>query len=199
MTITNIGLGSGVEPSFPADAKNDAGFIYDTTSYTGATSNGTFGIATWYMPNGGASGTSNVWPTATNQSASIQEASPFVWLQSDADCQNQLYRRNMAFVRHTSEMVMLVESNQYNWIKNTSSINPPHTLDRLASRHGNFTTALNTSGISLPLNTNRSANFAFFDGHVALFPTAPLDANYLRQSDQNSGLEFFLSNDALSQ
>ena len=188
MTITNIGLGSGVEPLYPADSRNDAGFIYAPTSAYASASTATFGIATWYMPTGGVSGNSNLWPPPA--SSSTFEAAPFVQLTSDADCQNIGYKRTIAFIRHPSEMVMMVESNQYNWIKKTST-DPPHLLDRLASRHGAFT----ADGTGLPAKTNRSSNFAFFDGHVASFPTAPFDAQYLTAFNQNSGTEFFLSND----
>jgi prepilin-type N-terminal cleavage/methylation domain-containing protein/prepilin-type processing-associated H-X9-DG protein len=187
-TLTNIGSASE-EPAFPADGRNDAGYISNT--YISSTTQ-SLGIATWYMLNGGNSGASNDWPSQST--ANALEASPFVCLTGDADCTNVLYRRNLAFVRHASELVMIVESNQTNWIKKTSTT-PPHLLDRLASRHGIFT----SDGTTLPVNTNRSGNFAFFDGHVATLPTAPFDANYLTAFNQNSGTEFFLSNDALSQ
>ena len=162
LQITLGGIGtSGEEPMYPTDARNDAGYIANTVKnpVTGLVD---FGVSCWYVPCGGGTGASNQYPTPTG----VSRATPFPWLESDADVQNILYSRTMSMIQHSAQQVMLVEANQYNWVKKGTA---PHYLNRLAARHG----ARTLDG------TNAQDNFAFFDGHVASYPTQPLDSNYL--------------------
>ena len=154
--------GAGEEPLCPTDARNNAGFV-DNLALDPITGVLDFGIAAWYLPVCGGTGASNQYPTPTT---SVSRVTPFVWLESDADVANPLYHRSLSQVYKGAEMVMLVEANQYNWIKKGTA---PHYLNRLAARHGKQTTD----------GTNAFTNFAFFDGHVAPYATQPLDANYL--------------------
>jgi prepilin-type N-terminal cleavage/methylation domain-containing protein/prepilin-type processing-associated H-X9-DG protein len=179
---SDIGINPGnintpsYEPAFPADKKNSAGFI-DNLETDPATGVFDFGIATWYQPVGGASGTaagltapsavvtSNMYPPQVGVAA---RATPFVWLSSDGDLQDNRLHRNQALVHKGAEVVMLVEANNYNWIKKSTSTGV-HLLNRLAARHGKPTND----------GTNAYANFAFFDGHVAPYATQPFDLNYI--------------------
>jgi len=163
LSLSAIG-GAGEEPSYPADVKNNVGYV-DPAATDPATGTLDFGIATWYVPVCGGTGTSNQYPTPTT---SVSRVTPFVWLESDADVANPLYHRTLSQIYKGSEMVMLVEANQYNWIKKSTTTGV-HLLNRLAARHGQKTND----------GTNAYANFAFFDGHVAPFATQPLDLNYL--------------------
>ena len=123
-----------------------------------------YGIATWYQPVGGATGSTNTVPFPTGTA----RVTPFIWFANDTDVQNSANRRTLSLVHKGAEMVMLVEANQYNWIKKSTATGV-HLLNRMASRHGKPTND----------GTNANANFAFFDGHVATFPTQPFDLNYL--------------------
>jgi prepilin-type N-terminal cleavage/methylation domain-containing protein/prepilin-type processing-associated H-X9-DG protein len=151
------------EPAYPTDPRNNAGFV-DNLAINPVTGVLDFGIACWYVPVCGGTGTSNAYPAAPG--TTLSRVTPFVWLESDADVQNPLYQRSLSQIYRSSEVAMLVEANQYNWIKKGTA---PHCLNRLAARHGKQTTD----------GTNAYTNLAFFDGHVAAYATQPFDANYL--------------------
>ncbi len=164
-TDTGVFLGNngGFEPLYPADRKNFAGSVDDKElDATLATPKFDYGIASWYMPVGGAGSTTNVVPYPTGTA----RVTPFLTLASDADVQNVAYRRTLSLVHKGSEQVMLVEANNQNWIKEGTA---PHLLNRLGARHGKQTTD----------GTNAYSNMAYFDGHVATVATQPLDVNYL--------------------
>ena len=73
----------------------------------------------------------------------------------------------MGLVRKASELIMLVESSNPNWYDQTGSQSTPTLyLRRLGARHGKKTAD----------GRNAFTNFAFFDGHVGLFPS--IDFNY---------------------
>ena len=154
---TDAAFVSGQVPQYPADGINNAGYMWPTT-----VTNVDFGVASWYMPNTGASATTNQYPTT----GSTLHATPFVSFNNDADLVNPLYRRTMGFIHKSSELVMLVESNQSNWISKQTA---PHYLTRLAARHNQKS----------PDGTNAWSNMAYFDGHVELIQTQPLDNNYV--------------------
>ncbi len=153
------------EPAYPADQKNNAGSI-ENSEKDPATGLFDYGIATWYMPVCGATGTTNTYPYPP--ASGTARVTPFLWLQSDADVQNSAYHRSLSLVHKGSEQVMMVEANNYNWIKEGTTTGV-HLLNRLGARHGKKTAD----------GTNAYTNMAFFDGHVATFASQPFDLNYL--------------------
>ncbi|MDB5327897.1 MAG: hypothetical protein JWM57_3466 [Phycisphaerales bacterium] len=167
------------EPLYPADAKNNAGFI-DNVALTPDTGLLDFGISTWYQPVGGSVSASSAWPPVSAVSA--QRATPFLWYSGtagDGYLADPHYSRKLSQIRRSSEVIMLAEANQPNWIKKGTA---PHLLNRLAARHGNKTGD----------KTNAYTNFAFFDGHVAAYETLPFDTAYV--DGFNNGTVFFFNN-----
>jgi prepilin-type processing-associated H-X9-DG protein len=107
---------------------------------------------------------------------------PFVSFLSAADMthiNNPKLQRNMSMVRKGSELIMLVEASNNNWYdQNASTSQPPLYLRRLGARHGK------RSGDG----RNAFTNFAFFDGHVGLYPTEPFQksADYVATITQET-------------
>ena len=86
---------------------------------------------------------------------------PFVSFLSTvatADISDPAWQRSMANVRKGAEMIMVIEAANNNWDFKQATY--PH-LPRMGARHGKKT------GDKL----NAWTNFAFFDGHVGLYPT----------------------------
>jgi prepilin-type processing-associated H-X9-DG protein len=72
----------------------------------------------------------------------------------------------MSLVRKASELMMIVEAANNNWIDQTDSTTyPGNFLRRLGARHGKKTAD----------GANAFTNIAFFDGHVALYATRPFE------------------------
>ena len=125
-----------------------------------------FGIPSWYQLNSKVQQNSNKWPPHPSGSNS---ATPFVWFNT-ADTQadptvlkDQKYKRTLSLVRKTSDMVMIVEAPNPNWHDGKESSKYKGIfLRRLAGRHGKK---------SAPDGANAMTNMAFFDGHVAIYPT----------------------------
>lgn len=157
--------------SYPTDAKNNGWFygIDDNPRVDGQTP---YGIATWYQL------TSRLTGYASNFSQGGVFNPPFVYFQTGtdklgeseaADVADPNYSRSMSMIRQTSLTVMIGEASDVNWVTqspvNVNGIN--HYASRVGARHGQKTTN----------GTNAYTNFAFFDGHVSLFPTYPIDSN----------------------
>jgi prepilin-type processing-associated H-X9-DG protein len=72
-------------------------------------------------------------------------------------------------VRRSSQLIMIVEAASYNWYSTEPPppATPPIVLTELSARHGRKTTD----------GYDAYANFAFFDGHVASYPTYPITRN----------------------
>jgi prepilin-type N-terminal cleavage/methylation domain-containing protein/prepilin-type processing-associated H-X9-DG protein len=104
---------------------------------------------------------------------------PFVqWNKSDGAFPNttlhspQGFRRNISMITNTQQMVMVLEASATSWDAN-GNIAPsdafptdpglPGRPQRLSGRHGD----------PLDNGVDGYTNFAFFDGHVAKFSTAP--------------------------
>lgn len=132
-------------------------------------------MATWYQLCAREDGTStNTWPGGSF-------ATPFMFFDSSKDVdytpatmQGQLSsagnQRKLSFIRRSSLMAMIVEAAEVNWVDQTPSINfgdpgPTMYICRLGARHGQKS----------DFNQNAFTNIAFFDGHVDLFPTQPLE------------------------
>jgi prepilin-type N-terminal cleavage/methylation domain-containing protein/prepilin-type processing-associated H-X9-DG protein len=140
---------------YPTDAQNNGYTIYNDGD---AASEG-FGIPSWYELNSRVIQSSNEWPTGGS-------ITPFVWFNSTAtlaDVMSPKYRRTTGPLKKASEVVMIVEAPNPNWHDGTeSTAYKGNFLRRLAGRHGKRRTAG---------GANADTNMAFFDGHVALFPT----------------------------
>jgi prepilin-type N-terminal cleavage/methylation domain-containing protein/prepilin-type processing-associated H-X9-DG protein len=131
-----------------------------------------FGVATWYQLNNGNITNANKNNTNTGGAT----ASPFTSYNpspaTDATLQAALinpdYKRKLSMVRRASEFVMVVEAATPNWYytvnQTAGNLNP-----RMGARHGTKTAD----------GRNASANYAFFDGHVATYSTLNTSQNQL--------------------
>jgi prepilin-type N-terminal cleavage/methylation domain-containing protein/prepilin-type processing-associated H-X9-DG protein len=158
---------------YPTDAANNG---YTILNDTQAAQEG-LGVPSWYMLN------SRVYNTAgAMKLPGGSQASPFCWFNSSttADTLKETgAQRYMSMIHKTSEMIMVVEASNPNWYdQNASSSQPPLYLRRLGARHGQKTAD----------KRNAYTNFAFFDGHVGLYPTLPYQKqafevqNYYRET-----------------
>lgn len=164
--------------SYPTDPRNNQwAYDIDDNNASGLRVDGTkpYGTATWYQLNSRITGyTSNY---AHPLSVSGANNPPFVYFNSAptnseteaGDIASQNYSRNIAMVRKSSILVMLAEAGDPNWTYQNGVMykGQTHYASRLGARHGKKTVD----------GTNAWTNFAFFDGHVDLFPTAPIDHN----------------------
>jgi prepilin-type N-terminal cleavage/methylation domain-containing protein/prepilin-type processing-associated H-X9-DG protein len=145
-----------------------------------------YGTATWYELNCRQAGYASMWdPSFPNTDAyGAQYNPPFVVFgysqpgtaspneSTLAEVADARYSRTLSMIRHSAVMVMVVEASNVIWNAqgNNPAVTPPtpvHDAPRIAARHGQRTTD----------GTNAYTNVAFFDGHVALFPTQPMDTN----------------------
>ena len=99
-----------------------------------------------------------------------QSAAPFVWFNSTTaahpeQLKNPGLQRNLSMVRKPAELIMLVEASDPNFYDNGTTAGNGFYMVRLAARHGTRTVD----------KANAYTNFAFFDGHVALYPTLPYE------------------------
>ena len=170
--------GSGGAGDYPTDARNNK---YVLPNDTQAQTDG-FGIPSWYMLNSRNLSSSGAWPTG-------QKATPFLYFSTagtvQADMADPKWQRTLGQVKKPAELVMVVESTDSNWVDqglSTKYNTPPHDnyLNRLGARHGKVTAD----------GANAFTNFAFFDGHVSLYPTEP----YGRKATAQEVTTFGLSN-----
>jgi prepilin-type N-terminal cleavage/methylation domain-containing protein/prepilin-type processing-associated H-X9-DG protein len=128
-----------------------------------------FGIPSWYQLNSRVGTTSAGGVQSGVDYPGGTRATPFVWFNTAGTQANpsilndQRLRRVISFVRKSGETVMIAEAANPNWHDNAVSARYPGLyLKKLAARHGQKTAN----------GANAFVNFAFFDGHVALFPSA---------------------------
>jgi prepilin-type N-terminal cleavage/methylation domain-containing protein/prepilin-type processing-associated H-X9-DG protein len=141
-----------------------------------------YGAATWYMLNCRTTGfASNFTPgyvTSASTQYGAQYNPPFVYFVGPSDNLGETeqagfadakYSRTIGMIRHSAVMAMICEAASINW--NSQTVSPVngfnHYAPRLGARHGQTT----------PDGTNAFTNIAFFDGHVSLVPTLPIDSN----------------------
>ena len=157
------------DPSFPGGEHPTDGLNngYTLLNDTEAALEG-FGIPSWYQLNSrvGPSGSGGL--TGGMQWPGGNRAAPFVWFNTGGTKANPALlddprlRRMLSFIKKPAEMIMVVEAPNPNWYdQNESSKYPGLYLKRLGARHGKKTAN----------GANAFTNFAFFDGHVALFPS----------------------------
>jgi prepilin-type processing-associated H-X9-DG protein len=133
-----------------------------------------YGVATSYMLNSRAN-------TAANRDGGTN-CTPFVWFyQSDTNpidptqigVDDPAFGRNLSMIKHSAQVVMLLETTALDWtIQNSAYQSTGVYTNRIAARHG----AKTGNGL------NAWANFAFFDGHVELMPTATVCGADLKQN-----------------
>lgn len=151
---------TGGAGAYPTDAKNNAGRINADKQASQAG----FGIMSWYQL------VSRVGGTGTMYTPGGTKAAPFVYFDGKdaaslaAQLNNPKLARGMSQVKKSSEMVMVVEAADSNWMDQaTPAAYPNLGNERMGARHGKKT----ADGL------NAWTNLAFFDGHVAIRPTEP--------------------------
>ena len=91
------------------------------------------------------------------------------------------FQRHQGLVRKGSELVMVVEAANANWVDQKVSTSFPNiVLKRLAARHGKRTAD----------GANAWTNFAFFDGHVGLYPTEPYTRKQQGSGSDNALVDY---------
>jgi len=151
---------------YPTDAKNNAYRIVNDGS-PGAQAEG-FAVPSWYMPNCrnlSVSGAVAADPALLISGPGARQT-PFLYFNNNnpANLSSPAWQRTMGQIHKSSELMMLVEASNENWFDQTASTKYPSSvfLRRLGARHGKLTAD----------GANAFTNFAFFDGHVSLYPTA---------------------------
>lgn len=196
---TNSGTGSANQGSYPTDPKNN-GFVYGVADNPRKDGSPPYGVATWYQLNSRESGTStNAWPGGSF-------AMPFVYFDPSKDGSAQSngpgmtgqlnygpFTRKLSMIRRSSLMAMIIEAAEVNWPDQTlHTVNGENMyITRLGARHGQKTQNGN----------NAFTNIAFFDGHVDLLATQPLEdyvppgatAGGANTIPQSMGVSFVLS------
>ncbi len=139
-----------------------------------------FGVASWYMVNSrvgnnGANGNTALggmkYPGGT-------QAAPFVDFNVGTDNTTLVLpelHRKMSYIRKASEMIMVVEASSPNWYNQTQSTVGNFFCCRMGARHGKKTAD----------GYNAFTNFAFFDGHVGLYPTINFQTDPLGVASNN--------------
>jgi prepilin-type processing-associated H-X9-DG protein len=150
-----------------------------------------YAVACWYQLNSRVDDATGLWPGNPNGADGLG-ATPFVWFQSTftegtnnpsgnslrAVLSDPLEQRTLTMIKRAADTVMVLESTSQNWCYQLEgnaepSSDGPIVLPRLGARHGQKT----ASGFQA------YTNLAFFDGHVATFPTAQLTTAKTGTSD----------------
>jgi prepilin-type processing-associated H-X9-DG protein len=77
---------------------------------------------------------------------------------------------------------MVVEAADTNWVdQGNSTTYPGNYLNRLGARHGKRTAR----------GDNAWTNFAFFDGHVSLYPTEPYTRKTATGGNDNALIDYY--------
>jgi prepilin-type N-terminal cleavage/methylation domain-containing protein/prepilin-type processing-associated H-X9-DG protein len=162
----------GSAGDYPTDIKNNSFKVAND----GLCAQEGFGIPSWYQLNCRNTSPSNAWaPSSTDSSITARGArvTPFVGFQSGATnnmplIKDPAWQRSIGMVKKSAELLMIVEAADQNWYDQKPSTRyPGNFLKRLGARHGQRTPE---SGGKWP-GGNAFTNFAFFDGHVALYPS----------------------------
>jgi prepilin-type N-terminal cleavage/methylation domain-containing protein/prepilin-type processing-associated H-X9-DG protein len=156
---------TGGTQNYPTDGGNNRYALEQDGTGAGNAANQAFGIPSWYQLNSRVQTASNLWPTGNLATGEVR-ITPFVWFNSGAtitQVKSRDFSRNRSMVKKAAELIMLVEAANPNWHdqEGTFMVVGDETtyLDRLGARHGRKS----KQGL------NAWTNFAFFDGHVALY------------------------------
>jgi len=123
-----------------------------------------FGIPSWYMLN-----CRNTSSTNKNGQGRV---TPFIYFNTTdgKTLSDPAWQRGMGQVKKGSELLMIVEASSTNWFDQNPSPTPAYAssvfLRRLGARHGKRSAD----------GANADTNMAFFDGHVATYPTARFES-----------------------
>ncbi len=189
---SGLGTPYGLYPCDP----NNSNYCYGEADNPRTDGQAPYGVATWYQLNTRISG------YATDDPNSGTNNPPFIYFDSGKDgavspqpgitsppigagMPGQFvypaYQRSLGNIRKSAIVVMLAEASSVNWVDATAQgprNGETSYFARLAARHGQVSSNGN----------NAYANFAFFDGHVALVPTQPMnDASYTSPSGTQYG------------
>lgn len=184
----------GTAGDWPTDIANNSPWIANDAACQTAG----FGIASWYQLNCRNESKSNAWCAANDDPSNTDpptkkgdRITPFMGFQSGS--QNNIIRiksvawqRNYSMVKRSAEMLMMVEAADQNWIDQKPSTNYPNAnlfLKRLGARHGRKT----ADGL------NAWTNFAFFDGHVGLYPSEKFQHKPAPNQNQSDELDLQVS------
>jgi prepilin-type N-terminal cleavage/methylation domain-containing protein/prepilin-type processing-associated H-X9-DG protein len=163
----DYGMGGGGQ--YPTDSTNSK---YTIVNDTEAALEG-IGVPSWYMlasrnlsVTGAIGDIDGVTPPNANT-----KVTPFLYFNSGPNAYHDLrqpaWQRSLGLIKKAGEMVMVVEAAEPNWYNQAASPIAKYSniwCCRMAARHGKKTTD----------GGNAFTNLAFFDGHVGLYPTAPI-------------------------
>jgi len=176
---------------YPTDAFNNG---YTLLNDADCAADG-FGIPSWYQLNCRVGTTSAGGVLGGMEWPGGNKATPFVWFNTAGTQANPAIindgrlRRTWGAVKRSGELIMVAEAANPNWQDPAvSSKYPGLYLKKLSARHGKKTAN----------GANAYVNFAFFDGHVGLFPsidfnTPPSGSTY-PEDRFTSGTIFWLGN-----
>jgi prepilin-type N-terminal cleavage/methylation domain-containing protein len=159
------GLGNAV---YPTDPQNNMYYVHSHTQ--NAPNNApAFAVATWYQVCNANLSNGSKFPNGG-------DSPPFVQFNNSSNTLFDSTRvRNLSMIHRASEFVLLVEATNTNFTNNTNSgsadpnIKNNFMVPRLGARHGRRSAD----------GHNAFTNIAFFDGHVDLFDSKPLEQHAL--------------------
>lgn len=172
------GAGSTNLGACPTDMRNSIG-VYGLASNPRGDGQAPYAVATWYQL---CCVSSSKRFSGPEYPGGVTDA-PFVFFSITkgplGGPQGQLsapkYHRNLSQVKHSSVMCMIAEAGYIDWMLGgakkypVTPMPPLHGetmwMPSLAARHGTVSGSGN----------NAETNIAFFDGHVASFPTQPIE------------------------
>jgi len=156
---------------FPTDSGNNGysmGFTLNSPTNDELCATAGFGVPTWYMLTSRNTSATNA--VGQNQ----KKVTPFMYFNTGDPTflKDPKWQRNLSMVKRSAELVMIAEATNPNWYDQTTSTrHPAISGKRLGARHGKKTAD----------GANAYWNLAFFDGHVALYPTAPFSRKVTAQ------------------
>ncbi len=184
----DMGSGGSTKPDiYPTHSENNKfnlGNDYDNSfNYIGKAAEEGIGIASWYQLN------SRVAQPGSGEVPGGSKACPFVWFDNGnqaipAGLSMPGFQRSLSMVRKPAEVVMIVEAANPNWVDQKPSTDPRYGyiyLKRMGARHGRKTAD----------GGNAYTNLAFFDGHVALYPTLPFVGKQKGGGSDNALTDFY--------
>jgi prepilin-type N-terminal cleavage/methylation domain-containing protein len=149
---------------YPTDALNNGFMLFNDLE---CAADG-FGIPAWYQLNSRVGPTSGGGVQGGMQWPGGDRATPFVWFNTQGTQANPgllndaRLRRTTGAVKRSAELLMVVEASNPNWHDPVESGKYPGLfLKKIAARHGKRSAN----------GANAFLNFAFFDGHVSLYPS----------------------------
>ena len=174
----------------PTDARNGIA-VFGTAPNPRSDGQPPYGVATWYQLCSVANSTDNP-PTNPAFYPGGANTMPFMFFdvtkKGTAGIGGQLtmggYSRKVTYVRHSSIACMIAEAANMNWVMGgtgtsvaSSTVNGETMwMPALAGRHGHASSNGN----------NAMCNIAFFDGHVSLIDTQPIE-DYVNPASQGGG------------